>query len=399
MAQKRLSLPEFVSLIAMMFALIALSIDAMLPGIPAITSELSPEAPNRVMLVVLVFVFGMGIGTFFTGALADAFGRKTVILLGMGIYLIGAIIAYLSTSLEILLAARLLQGIGASGPRIAALAMVRDLFEGPQMARVMSIAMTIFMIVPAIAPLLGQAVIFVFGWRAIFAMFAIFALVAGSWLFFRQAETLTPDNVRPISIKSYFSALLELSRNRIVVISMLVQTAVITFLFATISSIQPIFDETYGMASSFPYWFAGIAVVAATSNVINARLVVRLGMRKLIKRALSAHVVIVGIILVTGLITPLPFWMYLLLVTANFLLVGFCMGNLTALALEPMGHIAGMASSITAGISTVLGVVIAVPITQNFDGTPMPLVIGAFTCSVCAISLMVYLGPRRMDKQ
>lgn len=394
MAQKRLSLFEFVSLVAMLFAMIAFSIDAMLPGLPSMGQELAPQDPNLIMLVVLIFVLGMGIGTFFTGALADAYGRKTVILGGVGVYLLGALMAYWANSLEVLLAARFLQGLGASGPRIAVLAMVRDLFKGAEMARVMSIAMTIFMLVPTIAPLVGQMVISAFGWRAIFAMFAGFSITAGTWLFLRQSETLAPENIRPLSVKSYFSAVIELSKNRIVVISMLVQTLVITFLFATISTILPIFDATYDRAENFPYWFAGIAAIAATSNVINARLVVRLGMRKLITRALIVQVLAGLIATITTLTSEIPFWMFLSLVTVNFLVLGYCLGNLTALALEPMGHIAGMASSITAGISTVLGVVVAVPITQTFDGTPRSLVFGVFICATAALALMLYLGPR-----
>ncbi|MEY8097922.1 MFS transporter [Falsihalocynthiibacter sp. S25ZX9] len=394
MASKRLALPEFVSLVAMLFAMIAFSIDAMLPGLPMMGLELTPDAPNRIMLVVLVFVLGMGSGTFFAGALSDAFGRKTVILLGVGIYLLGALISYWSQSLEVLLAARFLQGVGASGPRIAALAMVRDLYQGSMMARVMSIAMTIFMIVPAIAPMIGQAIIFTFGWRAVFAAFALVSFVGGMWLLLRQAETLAPENKRPLSLKSYFSAVVELCKNRIVMISMFVQTLVITFLFSTISSIQPTFEMAYSRGESFPYYFAGIAVIAGISNVVNAKLVVRLGMRKLITSALTCHVIMMSIFLAIIVFFAMPFWVYLGLVTVNFLVLGFCMGNLTALALEPMGHIAGMASSITAGISTVLGVVLAIPITQNFDGTAFALTIGSFLCGLGSLGLMIYLGPR-----
>lgn len=396
MSQKRLPFPEFVALVAMLFSMIAFSIDAMLPGLTIMGKELTPEAPNLILLVVLLFVLGMGIGTFITGALADAFGRKTVILGGISIYFVASVLSFFTESLELLLAARFLQGIGASGPRIAVLAMVRDLFEGPQMAKVMSIAMTIFMIVPAVAPLIGHYVISSFGWRVMFALFALFSFTVGTWLFLRQGETLTEANRRPLSLKSFISALGEILTNRIVVISTIIQTLVMSFLFGTISTIQPIFERSYDRAESFPFFFAGIAVVAASSNIINARLVVQLGMRKLIKAALIGHVVATGIALVTTFVMPLPFWMYLLFVTTNFLVLGFCMGNLTTLALEPMGHIAGMTTSITAGISTVLAVVIGIPVTQYFDGTPTSLCIGAFVAGACGLALIIYLGPRPM---
>lgn len=394
MPQKKLPFPEFVALVAMLFSMIAFSIDAMLPGLTIMGRELTPEAPNLILLVVLFFVLGMGFGTFITGALADAFGRRTVILGGISVYFTASVLSYFTESLELLLAARFLQGLGTSGPRIAVLAMVRDLFEGPQMAKVMSIAMTIFMIMPAAAPLIGYYVIGSFGWRAMFALFAVFSFSAGTWLFIRQGETLTEDNRRPLTLASFTSALGEIFSNRIVVISMAIQTLVMSFLFGTISTVQPIFESSYDRAESFPFFFAGIAVVASSSNIINARLVVQLGMRKLIKAALTGQVIVTGISLITILLIPMPFWMLLLVVTTNFLVLGFCMGNLTALALEPMGHIAGMTTSITAGVSTVLAVVIGIPVTQFFDGTPLSLCVGSFVAGACALGLIIHLGPR-----
>lgn len=399
MLKKQLSLVEFVSMVAVLFALIAFSIDAMLPGLPIMAADLTPEAPNRIMFVILFFVFGIGVGVFFAGALADAFGRRIVVLGGLAIYLVGALMAYFAQSLEVLLAARLLQGLGASGPRIAVLAMVRDLYKGPEMARVMSLAMTIFMLMPAVAPLIGQQVIIVAGWRALFALFAAFSLIGGTWLALRQSETLTLENRRPLSLKSYISASVELARNRIVVISTVVQTLVMTFLFASISSISAIFDETYDRLDDLPLWFAGIALVAATSNVVNARMVVRLGMRKMITNAMIVHAGVTAlayIVMIT--LGDLPFWTFLIFVTANFLVIGFCMGNLTTLALEPMGHIAGMASSLTAGVSTIAATLLAAPIGQSFDGTPTALILGVLLCSVGTVVMMLILGPRPVEE-
>jgi DHA1 family bicyclomycin/chloramphenicol resistance-like MFS transporter len=399
MLKKQLSLVEFVSMVAVLFALIAFSIDAMLPGLPVMANDLTPDAPNRIMFVILFFVFGIGVGVFFAGALADAFGRRIVVLLGLGVYLVGALIAYFAQSLEVLLAARLLQGLGASGPRIAVLAMVRDLYKGPEMARVMSLAMTIFMLMPAIAPLIGQQVILAAGWRSIFALFAAFSLVGGTWLALRQAETLTPENRRPLSLKSYIAASIELVNNRIVVISTVVQTLVMTFLFASISSISAIFDETYDRLDSLPLWFGGIALVAATSNVVNARMVVRLGMRKMITNAMIGHAAVAAACFVAMIsLGDLPFWIFLIFVAANFFVIGFCMGNLTTLALEPMGHIAGMASSLTAGVSTIAATFLAAPISQSFDGTPAALILGVLLCSVGTVIMMFILGPRPLEE-
>ncbi|MCV6824381.1 MULTISPECIES: multidrug effflux MFS transporter [Halocynthiibacter] len=397
MPTKRLPQWEFVCLIAMLFAMIAFSIDAMLPGLPTMGQDLTPEAPNRIMFVVIIFVIGMGIGTFLTGALSDAFGRRPVILGGIGIYFAGSIIAYFSASLEVLLLARLLQGFGVAGPRVATLALVRDQFEGPQMAKIMSIAMTVFMLVPAVAPLVGQFVIEGLGWRSLFAVFALFALTVGTWMALRQPETLTPENTRKLGFGTYFSAIKEMMSNRIVVISMAVQTLVMGFLFSCISSVQPIFEMTYDKAESFPRWFFLIALISSTSNVLNAKFVVHLGMRKMIMRALLAQLAFTSVVLFIVFTATLPFWLYFLWTASCFLILGFLMGNLTTLALEPMGHIAGITSSIVAGVSTVAAGFIGIPATQMFDGTPRALAVTVFCCVITSVALMIYLGPRPVD--
>ena len=186
---RRLSQPEFIALIAMLFATIAFSIDAMLPALPQIAAELTPADPNRAQLILTSFVLGMGLGTFLAGPISDALGRKPVIVLGAGLYMVGALLAWAAPTLETVLAARLLQGLGAAGPRVVSLAMVRDLYSGRHMARIMSFAMMIFTLVPALAPLAGQGIIALTGWRGIFLAFLVFAVVATSWLSLRQPET------------------------------------------------------------------------------------------------------------------------------------------------------------------------------------------------------------------
>ncbi|WP_413855420.1 MFS transporter, partial [Albidovulum sp.] len=173
---RRLPLPEFIVLLAMMFAMTAFSIDAMLPAMPEIAADLSPEAPNRAQLIVTSFVFGMGLGTFLTGPLSDALGRRRVIIGGATLYCLGAALAWVAPSLWLVLAARLLQGLGVAGPRVAAMALVRDLYAGRQMARIVSITMMVFVLVPAVAPLIGSFIIAGFGWRGIFPAFIVFAV-------------------------------------------------------------------------------------------------------------------------------------------------------------------------------------------------------------------------------
>ena len=196
----------------MLFATIAFSIDAMLPALPVIAAELSPLATNRAQLILSAFVFGMGAGTLFAGPISDAIGRKPTIAGGMLLYIAGAVMAHYAGSLEVLLIARVIQGLGAAGPRIAGLALTRDLYEGREMARVMSFVMTVFMIVPAVAPAIGAGIIAFAGWRGVFLAFVIFGLVALTWVSVRQPETLAPAHRRPLSVGRAFVGMAGLCR-------------------------------------------------------------------------------------------------------------------------------------------------------------------------------------------
>lgn len=203
---ERLSRGEFIALVASLFAIIALSIDAMLPALPQIAAELSPNSPNSAQLVITSFVFGMGLGTLFTGPLSDTFGRKPIIIGGSILYICSTIAAYFANSLELLLLSRVFMGLGAAGPRTASTALVRDLFEGRAMAEVMSFVMMVFMLVPAVAPLMGQAVMHVMDWQGIFIVYIAFSIVTTLWLWIRQPETLPKDARRPMSTSALIGA-------------------------------------------------------------------------------------------------------------------------------------------------------------------------------------------------
>ncbi len=389
---ERLSRPEFVALMAMLVATIAFSIDAMLPALPEIASSLTPEAPNRAQLVLSSFVFGMGAGTFFTGPLSDAFGRRPIILVGVALYIIGATAAGLSNSLEQLLIARVVQGIGASGPRVVALAIVRDLYAGRQMAKLMSFVMLIFTLVPALAPSLGALIAAVAGWRGVFAAFVVFSSIGALWMTLRQRETLPPERRRPIRLRLLWEGLVEVCSSRQVVLTTVVLSLAFGMLFTMLVSTQPVFDVVFDRADSFPLWFGGIALVAGSASLLNAVLVERLGMRFLVSVTLLAQVafsgamsVLVGFDLLgeTALFAAFIIW-----TTSVFFQAGLTIGNLNALAMEPMGHLAGMTASIVGSIATVAAVLIAAPIGLAFDGTPLPLAIGIFSLAVLANLVM-----------
>jgi len=391
----KLSQPEFIALMAMLFAMVAFSIDSMLPALPEIAAELSPDAPNAAQLILTSFVFGMGIGTLFTGPLSDSFGRKRVIIWGAVLYSVGALLAYVAPSLETVLAARMIQGLGAAAPRIAAIALVRDLYKGRDMARIVSFTMMIFTLVPAVAPFMGQGIIAVGGWRSIFLAFLVFALVACLWLGLRQPETLPPEARRPLSASALVAAAKEVLSHRVILISIAVQTLVFACLFGTLSTTQPIFDQTFGQGDNFPIWFAVIAVCGGTSSFLNSRLVGKIGMRRMVSGALTAQVVFTAVMLaayLAGVWPPsLAFAAHLVWTIGVFYMVGPTVGNLNALALEPVGHIAGMAASITAAIATIASVVLAAPVGLMFDGTAVPLMVSILIFAALGRGLMLLI--------
>jgi MFS transporter, DHA1 family, multidrug resistance protein len=387
---QRLGQTEFIALMAMVVATVAFSIDAMLPALPQIGAALSPDNLNNAQLIITSFVLGMGIGTMFTGPLSDAYGRKPVMIAGAVVYVVGCGLAWAAQSLELMLAARVLMGLGASGPRVVAMALVRDIYQGRDMARIMSFVMAVFALVPALAPTLGYFIIMGFGWRAIFAAFMLFSVVTLLWLLIRQPETLMPENRRPLSLGALYTATAQMFAHRTARLSIAVQTLVFGILFIVLSSTQQVFDVTFGQGAHFHYWFGGIAILAASASLLNARLVMRLGMRAIIKAMLTIQI---GITLAMIAITAIdgPYWLafgtYVIWVTGNFFQAGLTIGNLNALAMEDMGHIAGLAASIIAAISTIGAVLIAAPIALMFDGTPMPMAVGALVAASIALWL------------
>ncbi len=391
---KRLSRGEFIALMGMIFATVAFSIDAMLPALPEIAERLTPGAPNLAQLVLTSFVLGLGVGTLFTGPLSDSFGRKPVIIAGAALYITGALLAWVAPSLELLLAARILQGLGAAGPRVVATAIIRDLYSGRQMAQIISFAMLIFTIFPAVAPMIGAGIIWGFGWRAIFLAFLLFSAISVGWLLIRQPETLPRPARRAFHVTPLLEALRETLGLRQMQLSILVQTLIFGTLFGTISSIHSIFDQSFDRAASFPYWFALIALVAAPAAPINGILVVRLGMRPLVRRALLGQMVastVVAVLFLSGTLGTASFWVFFVWSCSVFALAGFTIGNLNALALEPLGHVAGMAASLMGALATVGGAAIGAIIGQFFDGTPLPLILSAAVLSGSGALVMVWM--------
>ncbi|WP_020039239.1 multidrug effflux MFS transporter [Salipiger mucosus] len=386
---------ELIALLAMLIATIAFSIDAMLPALPEIGAELSPDDLNRAQLVITSFVLGMGIGTLFTGPLSDSFGRKPVILGGAAVYIVMSLVAAQEDTLELLLGARVLQGLGAAGPRVVALAVLRDLFSGRGMARIMSFIMMVFTVFPAFAPSIGALIIDVGGWRSIFLAFVVFSAASAAWLMLRLPETLPREKRRPFRVGTLRHAVGEVLSNPVVRISIGVQALIFAMLFSMISSVQQIYDTSFGRAETFPLWFGGSAIFAATGSFLNAKLVMRLGMRYLVTTMLAVQFVAAGItvtLFTGGISGDWGFVVFLLWQVTVFFQMGLTVGNINAIAMEPMGHIAGLAASVIGALATVMAVLFAVPVGLMFDGTPLPLAIGICVEAGLALLLMRWLA-------
>ncbi|WP_374300516.1 multidrug effflux MFS transporter [Paracoccus sp. (in: a-proteobacteria)] len=390
--QRRLPLPEFVAMLAFLFATVAFSIDAMLPALPDIAAQLTPGNVNRAQLILTAFMAGMGLGTLFAGPLSDAMGRKSAIFLGTGIYIAATIAAIFANSIEFLLAARFVQGLGASGPRIIGLALIRDLYSGREMARISSFVMMVFIMIPALAPSIGAGIIWFSGWQGVFGAFILFALVGASWLGLRQAETLPPSERRPLRLGPLSAAAREVLSDRQVMLCTLVLTLGFGQMFALLSSAQQLFGEAYGKGDNFPAWFALMAILSGAGTLLNATFVMRFGMRRIAKWAYIMQTVVSGVVLTLTLADALPaslrFPAFFFWAVSVFFMAGVTFGNLNALALQRMGHIAGMAASIIAALSTIAATLIAAPVGQLYNGTAVPAITAALICSALAWFLM-----------
>lgn len=390
---RQLPFVEFVALIALLFSVVAFSIDSMLPALPEIAGDLGLSDINRAQLVIAVFFIGSGLGQLVMGPLSDAIGRRPVILGGLLLYMLFSFVAFLSTSLELLLFARFVQGVGVSAPRTVSMALIRDLHVGRVMAQIMSLSMVLFVLVPAVAPLIGQTIIDQFGWRSIFLSFMLFGAIIFGWLYLRQPETHPAAARRPMSLANYRIALVEVVSTRITMTYAFVLSLGLAAIMGYLVSAQQTYDIYFDRGAAFPFWFAMVALASGPSGFLNAALVRRYGMRRIVTVTLACLLLFSLVVLACFALPLLAgdrlFWLFLVWSTAVFWSAGLTMGNLQSLVMEPMGHVAGMAAAITGALSTVLGAALAVPIGLAFDGTPMPLFLGIAALSALALALML----------
>lgn len=371
--------PEFVALIAMMMALNALAIDSMLPALPAIGEALGVASENSRQWVITAYLLGFGVTQIVYGPLADRHGRKPILMIGLGLYVTFSVLAAFSPTFELLIAARVGTGVGAAALRVLAVSIVRDRYSGRTMARVMSLSFLVFLGVPILAPALGQAILTVAPWPWVFGVLAVGGAAFAMWAAIRLPETLHPEDRMPIQVGRIASAFKLALTNRQSIGYTFAITAISGALFGFINSSQQIFFDVFHEPHLFTIVFGVVAGGIAVASLLNARLVERLGSRLISHTALLGFITMSAIHAAVALSGHETIWTFAVLQALTMFCFGFIAGNFGSMAMEPMGHIAGTASSAQGFISTTGGATLGFLIGQQFNGSAIPMTLG-FTC-------------------
>ena len=385
--EKPLALGEFVVLLALMISIVAMSTDIMLPALSVIGRDLGVAQANDVQLVVSSLFAGFALGQLIAGPLSDSFGRKPVIYWGYAVFVAGCLLSVFAADLTTMLIGRVLQGLGAAAPRVVLVSMVRDGYAGRAMARIMSIVMSVFILVPIAAPTLGQVIVTVSGWRETFWFLLAQALIAVAWFAARQPETLAPENRRPFSLGVIARGSAEALSNRTVAGYTLAAGFIFGAFLSYLSSAQQVFQVAFRTGELFPLYFAISALSLGLASFLNSRLVMRFGMRLLTRAALIGLTVLSGgfasVLLVIGDVPP--FGLFMAWILGAFFCVGFLFGNLNALAMEPLGHMAGLGAALIGSAATFMSLPIGWFIAGRFDGGVLPLVTGFFAAGLATL--------------
>ena len=384
--------PEFVALMAALMSLGALTIDAMLPALGEIGTDLGVERENDVQLIVALYFLGFSSGQLFYGPLSDSVGRKRALLVGLGVYMVGCLLSLFGATFSAMLGGRLLQGLGVCAGRIVSMAIIRDQYQGRQMARVMSFAMAVFIIVPIIAPSLGQAILLFIDWRGIFVAFLALALAASLWFLLRQPETLPEDKRLAFTFSRIWLGFGEVLKNRVAFGYTVVAGLAFGGFLAYLSSAQQIFQVQYGLGAKFPLYFAGLSLSLGVASLSNTQLVMRFGMKPLARAALVGLAVLSAGFFVAAQAAEgqPPLWSLVVYLSLVFFCQGVLYGNVNSIAMEPLGHIAGIGAAVIGALSMGISIGAGTWIGQSYDGTVLPLVLGFGVLGVLGLGAMFW---------
>jgi len=384
---------EFIVIMAALMSLVSLAIDALLPAMTNIGATIGiTDATNNQLLITMIFL-GLGFGQLISGPLSDSYGRKPIIYIGFIVFAFASLICVFSTSLEMMIVGRIAQGIGLSAPRTISIAMIRDRFSGNYMAKVMSFVVAIFILVPVVAPALGKIMLDLYGWQSIFYSQLLFGLAVMLWLWKRQPETLKKENKRDFKLSLLVAGLKEFIKHKNAVVFTFFSGCITGSFMVYLSASQLIFEQQYNLKDEFPFIFAGIALFIGIATFLNGTFVVRLGMFKLVSifTVIFTLIPFVYIFLYSGETNP-SIYILVTFFGLQFFAIAFLFGNTRALAMEPIGHIAGIGAAINGFVSTIMAVPIATLIGSFINTTALPLFIGFFVCGVIALLLIQYLN-------
>lgn len=380
---------EFIMLIAALMSLQALGVDAMLPALPAIGQSLHVVGENATQWIIASYVFGFGAMQLVYGPLADRYGRRPILIATMIGFIIASIIASVAATFPLLLAARVLQGMMSGSTRVLTTSIVRDCYQGRTMARIMSLSQMLFFIVPILAPSVGAAILLLGPWRWIFWFLVVFAMVVAAWAAIRLPETLKPELRREISVALLTSAWRQTLTNRFSLGYALASTAMFGSILGYVNSSQQLFGDVFKRPDIFPIAFAITAGAMGTMTFANAQLVERFGTRRLSHGALLALIAISAFHLAVELAGYQTLINFLVLQALTMACFGLTGSNFSAMAMEPVGHIAGTASSVQGFMTTVGGATIGIVIGQSFDGTTLPVTIGFLIVAATALVIVL----------
>ncbi|EIA09949.1 hypothetical protein HJ01_00631 [Flavobacterium frigoris PS1] len=383
---------EFVALMASLMSVVALAIDALLPALEIIGISIgTTNVVDNQLLITMIFL-GLGFGPLIFGPLSDSLGRKPVVYMGFALFIGASFICVNATSLEMMVLGRILQGIGLSAPRTISIAIIRDMYSGDYMARIMSFVTVVFILVPVVAPALGKFVLDYFNWHGIFYIQVVISILVSFWFWKRQPETLSIENKKVFSKKGFIGEFKELLKFKKTIGFTVISGFITGSFMVYLSSSQQIFQNQYNLEEEFPYIFAGLAIAIGAAVFSNGVLVLKYGMEKLITVALVSFFVVSATYVSLFYNTPNPDVRILLLFFGlQFFSIGFLFGNVRAMAMEPVGHIAGIAAAVTGFISTIMAVPISIFIGRFIKETALPLFVGFSICSALAVSLLIYL--------
>ena len=383
-----LGFTEFVLLVAAMMACQAVAIDAMLPAFPIVVSALKVANANHGQWILTAYMSGLGIGQLFWGMMSDRFGRRPVLLAGLALYVVAALVCSLATSFHVLLIWRLIHGLAAACATVAR-SVIRDLYSGRHMARVVSLTFVVFLMMPVVAPSLGQLLLLFAPWRYIFVFFAVFAALVWAWAFFRLRETLHPEYRLDLTLAHIANSVRLVAGNRISLCYTLAQTVLFGSLMAYIGMVQQIFSDVFHRASLMPTMFALCSVAMGIGAFANSRMVERLGMRFISHTATCAFIVIMALHLAVALSGQEQLYAFVVLQAAALACFSLAAANFGAMAMEPLGAVAGIGASLQGCVSMAGGARLGAAIGRQFNGTAVPLAAGGLVCGIVGIGFVL----------